>query len=166
MGAIRWIVLFIGPSDPERVAVAWTDTLMASSSTPLRTELRLTTRLGLPLAFGELGWMSTYIIDALMVGHLPHSTLAISASSLDNTIYYALAFCAIRRLDGVMTLVAQAYGSSDLPDCLYTLAQSMFFLVLGTPLVMVGANGITSAAPTLRRVPLSSSLKRTDTCIH
>ena len=97
-----------------------------------------TARLGFPLALGELGWMSTYIVDAIMVGRLPHSALSISASSLGNVIYYAIVFCVIRGMDGVETLVAQAWGrqSSDAgEDCLRTLAQSMWFVILGTPLV-------------------------------
>ncbi len=110
---------------------------MSRASNKLTAEIKRTARLGLPLALGELGWMSTYIVDALMVGHLPHSALAISASSLGNTIYYALVFCVIRGLDGIMTLVAQAYGASDLPDCLFTLAQSSLFILLGTPLVVI-----------------------------
>ena len=113
----------------------------------LRSELRRTSLLGFPLALGELGWMSTYIVDAVMVGRLPHSALAISASSMGNTIYYALVFCVIRGLDGVMTLVAQAYGADDREDCLYTLAQSMIFVVLGTPTVMLATIGSLALLP-------------------
>ncbi len=94
----------------------------------------------MPLALGELGWMSTYIVDAMMVGRLPHSALAISASSLGNTIFYAIIFCVIRGLDGIETLVAQAYGRDSEEgrvDCLRTLAQSMWFVILGTPLVVL-----------------------------
>jgi MATE family multidrug resistance protein len=109
-------------------------------SRPLKLELKRTAALGTPLALGELGWMSTYIVDAIMVGRLPHSALAISASSLGNTIYYAIVFCVIRALDGVETLVAQSYGQGTQDakeDCLHTLAQSMWFVILGTPLVIL-----------------------------
>jgi Na+-driven multidrug efflux pump len=50
------------------------------AATSYVTELGQTARLGLPLALGELGWMSTYIVDAIMIGRLPHSALAIAAS--------------------------------------------------------------------------------------
>ncbi len=106
----------------------------------LQQELKLTARLGAPLALGELGWMSTYIVDALMIGRLPHSALPIAASSLGNTIYYALVFCVINGLDGVETLVAQSYGRGgphSREDCVRTLAQSMWFVLLGTPLTML-----------------------------
>ena len=105
-------------------------------ATTLAQETRLTARMGGPLALGELGWMSTYIIDALMIGRLPHSALAISASSLGNTIFYAIVFCVIRLMAGVDTLVAQSFGVGDGKDCVRTLGQSIWFVIIGTPLVM------------------------------
>lgn len=107
----------------------------------LRSELKLTTRLGAPLALGELGWMSTYIVDAIMIGRMPHAALSISASSLGNTIYYAIVFCAIGMLTGLETLTAQAYGRHDSEECVRTLGQSMWFVILGTPAVMLGTLG-------------------------
>lgn len=107
----------------------------------LGREVRLTTRLGGPLALGELGWMSTYIVDAIMIGRMPHAALSISASSLGNTIYYAIAFAAIGLLTGLETLVAQAFGRGDQQDCARTLAQSMWFVILGTPVVMLATLG-------------------------
>ena len=100
-------------------------------------EVKLTARLGGPLALGELGWMSTYIVDALMIGRMPHSALSISASSLGNTIFYAIVFCAIRLMAGIDTLVAQSYGVGDQQDCNRTLGQSIWFVALGTPVVML-----------------------------
>ncbi len=114
----------------------------ANVADTLPKELKFTARLGGPLALGELGWMSTYIVDALMIGRLPHSALSISASSLGNTIFYAIAFCVIRLMTGVDTLVAQYYGRDDKKNCSKTLAQALWFVVLGTPLVM----GLTQGA--------------------
>ncbi len=103
----------------------------------LQREISLTARLGVPLALGELGWMSTYIVDAIMIGRMPHAALSISASSLGNTIYYAIVFSAIGMLTGVETLTAQAYGRDDRAECARTLAQSMWFVIIGTPAVML-----------------------------
>ena len=103
----------------------------------LRRELKLTTRLGTPLVLGELGWMSTYIVDAIMIGRMPHAAVSISASSLGNTIYYAIVFCAIYMLNGLETVVAQAFGQGDEEGCLRTFAQSLWFVILGTPAVML-----------------------------
>lgn len=105
-------------------------------------ELRFTSRIGIPLAFGELGWMSTYIVDALMIGRMPHSALSISASSLGNTIFYAIAFCCIGLLTGIETLVAQAYGRGDQSGSFRDLTQALWFVIIGTPVVM----GLTMAS--------------------
>ena len=108
----------------------------------MRTELRLTTLLGGPLALGELGWMSTYIVDALMVGRMANSPLAISASSLGNTIFYAIAFCAIYFLNGLETLAAQAFGQGEQQECVYLLFQALWIAVVASPLVILGTLGV------------------------
>ena len=114
----------------------------------LPRELIYTLRLGGPLALGELGWMSTYIVDALMLGRI-HSPLAIAASSLGNTIFYAIVFCAIYLMNGLETLTAQAYGRGDTKECLRLLGQSIWFVVVGTPLVMASTLGCLYLLPHL-----------------
>ena len=99
--------------------------------------------------------MSTYIVDALMIGRLPHSALSISASSLGNTIFYAIAFCAVYMLNGVETLVAQAYGRNDRADCSRTLAQSMWFVLAGTPVVICAT---LAAIPVLSHFGISAEI--------
>ena len=101
-----------------------------------RQEVKSVSRLGIPLALGELGWMSTYIVDAIMIGRLPHSALAIGASSLGNTIYYAIVFFMIYLLNGLETYIAQAAGRGDRSACVVMLMQSMWIVSLGTPIVM------------------------------
>ncbi len=101
------------------------------------SELKLTTRLGVPLALGELGWMSTYIVDAIMVGRMPHSALAISASSLGNSLFYAILFAGVGLLFGLDTLVSQAFGRGDAEDGLFSLVQSLFVVAVCTPVVML-----------------------------
>ena len=107
----------------------------------------MTAKLGTPLALGELGWMSTYIVDALMVGRLDHSALPIAASSLGNTIFYALVFCAIYLMNGLETLIAQAFGRGEEEECVYLLAQSFWIVLIGTPLVMVSTVGVVRMLP-------------------
>ncbi len=110
------------------------------------SEVLYTLRLGGPLALGELGWMSTYIVDALMLGRL-HSPIAIAASSLGNTIYYAIVFCAIYLMNGLETLIAQAYGELDTSECVRLLGQSLWFVLLGTPVVMLATLGCLQLLP-------------------
>ncbi len=117
----------------------------AIASHSFGSELRLTTRLGAPLALGELGWMSTYIIDAIMVGRMPHSALAISGSSLGNSLFYAIVFAGVGLLFGLDTLVSQAYGRGDAEDGLFSLIQSLFLVAICTPVVMLLATLAPSA---------------------
>jgi len=91
--------------------------------------------------------MSTYIVDALMVGRLPNSPLAISASSLGNTIFYAIAFCAIFLLNGLETLAAQAFGRGEPQECTYLLVQSCWIAVFATPIVMLSTLGLVHLLP-------------------
>jgi MATE family multidrug resistance protein len=108
-----------------------------TETSSVSAEIKAVSRLGIPLAFGELGWMSTYIVDAIMIGHLPHSALAIGASSLGNTIYYAIVFFAIYLLNGMETYIAQASGRGDRSECVVMLMQSMWIVLIGTPIVMI-----------------------------
>ncbi len=85
--------------------------------------------------------MSTYIVDALMIGRLPasYSPLAQASALLGNTIYYAIVFSAIYLLNGLETLVAQSYGQSadaQSDECLHLLAQSVWIVAIATPAVM------------------------------
>ena len=121
----------------------------APQSRMFRRELGWTLRLGGPLALGELGWMSTYIVDALMIGRLPHSALSIAASSLGNTIYYALVFFVIYLMNGMESLIAQAYGRGDTRECARLLGQSMWIVLGGTPLTMLLTLGAVRLLPLL-----------------
>ena len=128
--------------------VAGSSPLQSAAIPPLppsfRRELRSCMRIGMPLAVGELGWMSTYIVDALMIGRLPHSAGAIAASSLGNTIYYAIVFFAIYLLNGLETFVAQAAGRGDRTECVRMLMQSLWIVLAGTPVVMLLTLGFAS----------------------
>jgi MATE family multidrug resistance protein len=108
----------------------------AIPSHSLPSELRLTARLGTPLALGELGWMSTYIVDAIMVGHMHNSALAISASSLGNSIFSGFVFFGIGLLYGLDALVSQAFGRGEFEDGVYSLMQSLFIIAVCAPVVV------------------------------
>ena len=110
-------------------------------------EVRRCVQLGAPLAVGELGWMSTYIVDALMIGRLPDSALAIGASGIGNTVYYGIVFFAIYLLNGLETIVSQAAGRGNRDECVRITAQSMWIVLLGTPAVMLLSMGAVHALP-------------------
>lgn len=123
------------------------DPARAKAAPNLRTELRLTSALGGPLALGEIGWMSTYIVDALMIGRLHDSAMPIAASSLGNTIFYAIVFCAIYLLNGLETLIAQAFGRGEDQECVYLLVQSFWIVLIATPVVMLATMGMIALLP-------------------
>lgn len=112
-----------------------------------RPELRATLRLGAPLALAEIGWMSTYLVDAVMVGRLPGGAGSIAASSLGNTIFYAIVFFGVGLLYGLDTLVSQAFGRRDRQHCLFILAQSLWLTVLWVPATSLL---LLAAAPVMR----------------
>lgn len=110
-------------------------------------EVRRCLQLGGPLAIGELGWMSTYIVDALMIGRLTNSALVIGASGIGNTIYYGIVFFAIYLLNGLETIVSQAAGRDNRDECVRITAQSMWIVLFGTPAVMLLTMGAVHALP-------------------
>ena len=123
-------------------------------------ELRSLLKLGGPLALGEVGWMSTYIVDAVMVGHLPNSPLAISASSLGNSIFYAIAFAVVFLLNGLETLVAQAYGRKDGCESVLLLVQSFWIVLLGTPLTVLSTLAVFALLPRFGTPPQVLAITR------
>ena len=113
----------------------------------LRPEFRETLRLGSPLALAEIGWMSTYLVDAIMVGRLPEGAAAIAASSLGNTIFYAIVFFGVGLLYSLDTLVAQAFGRGDRQVCLFFLTQSVWLVA---PWTLITSLLLLGTAPILR----------------
>lgn len=93
--------------------------------------------------------MSTYIVDALMIGRMPHSALSIAASSLGTTIYYGIVFFAIYMLNGLETIVAQAAGRGDRTECVRIVMQAMWIVLLGTPFVVGVVLGALALLPHL-----------------
>ena len=73
-------------------------------------------RLALPLVMAEVGWMSMGVVDTVMVGHLPHPAVTISAAALGQVLYNTLAFGIGGVLLGLDTYISQAHGAGELDD--------------------------------------------------
>jgi MATE family multidrug resistance protein len=99
----------------------------------LRTEVRPTLRLALPLVLAELGWMSMTIVDTMMVGRLPNSAVAMGAVSLGSGIFMVLALFGEGLLLGLDTLVAQAFGAGKREDCHRSLVNGVYLSIALTP---------------------------------
>jgi len=79
-------------------------------------EVRGMVGLALPLVLAELGWMMMGVVDTIMVGHLPHPAITISAAALGQVLYNTLAFGVGGVLLGLDTYISQAHGAGDWED--------------------------------------------------
>jgi multidrug resistance protein, MATE family len=102
----------------------------------LRTEMRPTLRLALPLVLAEIGWMTMSIVDTVMVGHLPNSASAIGAVSISSSLFNVLAFFGGGLLIGLDTLVSQAFGAGRREDCHRSLVHGIYLSIAMTPILM------------------------------
>src|ERR1700682_1274823 len=102
----------------------------------LRSEMRPTLRLALPLVLAEIGWMTMGIVDTIMVGHLPNSADAIGAVSISSNLFNVLAFFGGGLLIGLDTLVAQAFGAGQREDCHRSLVNGIYLSLALAPLLM------------------------------
>lgn len=98
--------------------------------------IRAMLRIAIPLAFAELGWMSMYVVDNIMVGHLPNSAVAIGAASVGGALFSAFAIGGIGLMSGLDTLISQAYGAKNLPEA-HRLVASGLTLAIGLSAPMV-----------------------------
>ncbi len=103
----------------------------------IRSELRPTLKLALPLVLAELGWMTMAIVDTMMVGRLPNSATAIGAVSLGSNIFIVLALFGGGLLMGLDTLVAQAFGAGKREDCHRSLVNSIYLSLALAPLLAI-----------------------------
>jgi MATE family multidrug resistance protein len=77
----------------------------------IRSELPPLVHLALPLIAGELGWVAMSLVDTAMLGHLPHSALAMSSAALAQVIFNVLCFGVGGTLLGLDALISQALGA-------------------------------------------------------
>jgi MATE family multidrug resistance protein len=83
---------------------------------PIHREIAPMLRLALPLVMAEVGWMVMGVVDTVMVGHLPHPAVTISAAALGQVLYNTLAFGIGGVLLGLDTYISQAHGAGEWDD--------------------------------------------------
>src|SRR3954468_22012357 len=87
-------------------------------------DVRRVLKLAVPVAIGELGWMTMTTVDTVMVGKL--GPAAIGAIGIGSSAFYSFAIFGMGILLGLDTLVSQAYGAGDREDCHHSLTQGVF----------------------------------------
>jgi multidrug resistance protein, MATE family len=113
-------------------------------------------RIAIPLAFAELGWMSMYVVDNIMVGHLPNSAEAIGAASVGGALFSAFAIGGIGLMSGLDTLISQAFGAKNFPEAHrllasgLTLAASLSLPIMGLILALTPLLGVLGVEQVIR----------------
>jgi MATE family multidrug resistance protein len=79
----------------------------------IRSELPPLLHLALPLIAGELGWVSMSLVDTIMLGHLPHSALAMSSAGLAQVIFNTVTIGVGGILLALDPLISQALGAKE-----------------------------------------------------
>jgi MATE family multidrug resistance protein len=121
-------------------------------------------RIAIPLAFAELGWMSMYVVDNIMVGHLPNSAVAIGAASVGGALFSAFAIGGIGLMSGLDTLISQAFGAKNLSEAHRLLASGLALAVglsppiVGLVLALTPLLGVLGVEPAVR-VPAIGFIK-------
>ena len=123
----------------------------------IRREIVPMLRLALPLVLAELGWMSMGVVDTVMVGHLPHPAVTISAVALGQVLYNTLAFGIGGVLLGLDTYISQAHGAGEWDDANKWLMSGVV-LAGGLSAVLMGMVWVGPVAMT--RMPIDREVMR------
>src|SRR5579884_340082 len=99
-------------------------------------EIRAMLGIAVPLAVAELGWVSMGVVDIIMVGRLPHSALAIGATSVGSALFYPFAIFGLAMMAGMDTLVSHAFGRCDMEDGRRSLVSALALALLASPLLI------------------------------
>jgi MATE family multidrug resistance protein len=83
---------------------------------PIRPQIRSVLALALPLILAEVGWMFMAVVDTIMVGHLPHPEITISAVALAQVLYNTIAFGIGGVLLGLDTYLSQSHGAGKFDE--------------------------------------------------
>jgi MATE family multidrug resistance protein len=123
----------------------------------IRKEIAPMLRLALPLVMAEVGWMSMGVVDTVMVGHLPHPAVTISAVAIGQVLYNTLAFGIGGVLLGLDTYISQAHGAGELSDANKWLLSGVVLAALLSAMLM----GMVWVGPiAMTRMPIDREVMR------
>ena len=122
----------------------------------LRRELRPLLALATPLILGELGWITMGLVDTILVGRLPHSSIPLGAAAIAQVMFNVCTFGAGGVLLGLDTLISQAFGAREVPEAnrwlVHGLALATAVAALLTALFLAGP-------PLLRLLPMDPEVR-------
>jgi MATE family multidrug resistance protein len=128
--------------------------------TELRVQVRVHVRsvltLALPLILAEVGWMFMAVVDTVMVGHLPHPAITISAVALAQVLYNTLAFGIGGILFGLDTYLSQSHGAGKLDEANRWLLHGVLLAAILSAVLMSVVEGASFA---LLRFPVEPVIR-------
>jgi MATE family multidrug resistance protein len=123
----------------------------------LRRELKPLLALAAPLILAELGWNAMSVVDTVLVGRLPHSSVPMGAAAIAQVMFNVCTFGAGGVLLGLDTLISQAFGAREIAEANRWLQHG---LVLAT-LVAAGLMALFFAGPYLLHfLPMDAEVRR------
>jgi len=125
--------------------------------TSIRRELKPLLALAAPLILAELGWNAMSVVDTVLVGRLPHSSVPMGAAAIAQVMFNVCTFGAGGVLLGLDTLISQAFGAKEI-------AEANRWLLHGLVLAGIVAAGLTAlflAGPHLLvLIPMDAEVRR------
>ncbi len=89
----------------------------------LRTHIKETIKLSIPVSIGQLGHIMMGVVDSLMVGHV--GSVPLAASALVNGLFFLVLVIGIGMSMAITPLVAIARGQKNYDDCGIVLRQGI-----------------------------------------
>ena len=97
----------------------------------LRTHIRETVKLAVPISFGQLGHIMMGIVDSIMVGKVSYASLA--AASLVNGLFFLVIVLGIGMSVAATPLIAIAKGAGKNNECGKILNHSLIVNIILPP---------------------------------
>lgn len=115
----------------------------------LRTHIRETIKLALPISIGQLGHVMLGVVDSVMVGKVGSASLA--AASLVNGIFFLIIVIGIGLSMAATPLIAIAKGAEKYDECGKTLNHSLVINLLFSIILILATLGFSFLIPYLKQ---------------
>ena len=117
----------------------------------IRTHLRETFKLALPISFGQLGHIMMGVVDSIMVGKVGYASLA--ASALVNGLFFLVLVLGIGMSVAATPLIAIAKGEGKDEECGRILNQSFLVNIVFSFVLITGTYSVSLFIPYMNQPP-------------